>query len=273
MDDHLRSEDGYGGGAGLGTLLAAGLITMTWSAFGSAQSSDAAQANNPLAKTKAFNIQGYYIGELTESDANAGQMLLRYAAPVSLGNSTWLVRATLPFNDFPVADNASTRSGPGDIDVFAAYLFDTGNPAISFGIGPQVVLPTAAPNELGSDQWQIGVANVFFDARSARFQYGYLAIYRAGIGDTNDRERVSLLAGQPFAFLQLGDGWYTGSAPLWTYDFRSDDYSVPVGVRIGKVFSTGGTVFNVFMEPQWSVAEEGAGLPEWQLFFAMNMQF
>jgi hypothetical protein len=135
------------------------------------------------------------------------------------------------------------------------------------------VLPTAAPSELGSDQWQIGVANVFFDARSPRFQYGYLAIYRAGIGDTNDRERVSLLAGQPFAFLQLGGGWYTGSAPLWTYDFKSDDYSVPIGARLGRVFRSGGTVFNAFMEPQWSVADEGAGLPEWQLFFAMNMQF
>ena len=31
----------------------------------------AAQANNPLANMKAFNLQNYYIGELTESDENA----------------------------------------------------------------------------------------------------------------------------------------------------------------------------------------------------------
>jgi hypothetical protein len=32
---------------------------------------EAAQANNPLANMKAFNLQNYYIGELTESDENA----------------------------------------------------------------------------------------------------------------------------------------------------------------------------------------------------------
>ena len=36
-------------------------------------SGDAAQANNPLAKTTAFNMQNYYIGELTDSDEDANQ--------------------------------------------------------------------------------------------------------------------------------------------------------------------------------------------------------
>ena len=85
--------------------------------------------------------------------------------------------------------------------------------------------------------------------------------------------RVSLAAFQPFFFYQLQDGWYTGTAPIWNYDFNSDNYSVPVGARLGKVVKGNKAVFNFFVEPQVSVADRGPGQPEWQLFFAMNMQF
>jgi hypothetical protein len=57
------------------------------------------------------------------------------------------------------------------------------------------------------------------------------------------------------------------------YDFENDNYSVPLGLGIGQVIKKGNTVFNLFIEPQWSVADKGPGWPEWQIFFALNMQF
>lgn len=238
-----------------------------------AEDGAAAQANNPLADIKAFNVQNYYIGELTDTDEDANQMVLRYAQPFSLGGSDWLMRASLPISTFPTGMRGAHQTGVGDADIFAAYLIDTGNPAISFGVGPQLVAPTASDDSLGNEQWQAGIANVYFNSTSAKYQYGYLLIYRGGIGDTNGRDRVSLAAMQPFFFYQLEDGWYTGTAPLWNYDFQSDSYSVPVGARLGKVLKANKTVFNVFMEPQVSIADRGPGQPEWQLFFAVNMQF
>ena len=56
-------------------------------------------------------------------------------------------------------------------------------------------------------------------------------------------------------------------------NLRNGDYSVPLGVGIGQVIRRGKTVFNLFAEPQFSVADEGPGQPEWQIFFALNMQF
>ena len=252
-------------------LLAAGFV----SAAQAQDSGDvsAAQANNPLANTTAFNIQDYYIGELTKSNDDANQLILRYAAPMSFRDTNWLIRASLPFNTFPTGNNGGAETGLGDADVFAAYLIDTGNPAISFGIGPDIVVPTASKDALGSDQWQVGVANVYFNAESAKFQFGYLLIYRVGIGSSSGHERVNLLAFQPFTFLQLGDGWYTGTAPVWNYSFHSHDYSVPVGARIGKVFRKGRTVYNAFVEPQVSVFDAGPGQPRWQIFAGLNMQF
>jgi hypothetical protein len=38
-------------------------------------SHDAAQANNPLANMTAFNMQNYYIGDVSESDKDANQSI------------------------------------------------------------------------------------------------------------------------------------------------------------------------------------------------------
>jgi len=236
--------------------------------------SDAAQANNPLADIKAFNIQNYYIGEFTgPGDLTGNQFVLRYAQPVAIGDTNWLIRASLPYNSFPVGTGGQKVNGVGDFDIFAAYQINTGNPAVSFAVGPQVVAPTATDSRLGSDQWQLGLANVYFNAKSPVIQYGYLLTWRGGVGDTNGRPRASLGALQPFVFYQLGKGYYTGGAPIWSYNFANDTYSVPLGIRLGKVTKRGNTVYNFFVEPQYSVLNKGNGLPKWQVYVALNMQF
>ena len=93
---------------------------------------EAAQANNPLADIQAFNLQNYYIPELSGPiDSTANNFVLRYAQPFG----KWLMRASLPFLRVPTGPN-TTESGMGDADVFFAYLFDTGNPARSFAAPP-----------------------------------------------------------------------------------------------------------------------------------------
>jgi len=172
-----------------------------------------------------------------------------------------------------VGNGGSTENGIGDFNAFAAYLFDTGNPAVSFGLGPQLTSPTATEDRVGSEQWSGGLANVLFDARSPTFQYGYLFTYQHRFAGEDDREDVNIGALQPFAFYQLGGGTYLRAAPIWVYNFENDDYSVPLGIGIGQVLKKGKTVYNIFIEPQFSVADEGPGQPEWQVYFALNMQF
>ena len=232
-----------------------------------------AQANNPLANMVAFNVQNYIIPELTDSDEDANQFWLRYAQPFSLWDTNWLLRASLPVNTFPVGANGESDTGIGDLGVFAAYLFDTGNPAVSFGFGPQVTFPTASENLLGSEQWSAGFANVYFDGRNKKFQYGYLLTWQHSFAGDDARADVNVGAFQPFAFYQLGNGFYLRGAPIMSYNFENDNYSVPLGLGLGKVIKKGNTVFNFFVEPQYSVADEGPGQPEWQIYLALNMQF
>jgi hypothetical protein len=254
-----------------GILLAIGLIA---SATGAEDAGNAAaQANNPLANMTALNFQNYYIGRITDTDKEGNQFWLRFAKPFEVAGTSWLMRASLPVNTYPVAAGGGQATGMGDLNVFAAYLFDTGNPAVSFGFGPQITAPTAPDGRLGSEKWSAGFANVLFDGRSRRFQYGYLLTWQGSFAGSSDRADVNVGALQPFAFYQLGDGLYLRSAPIWVYNFDNDAYSIPLGLGIGKVIKRGKTVFNVFVEPQVSVAYRGPGQPAWQIFAGFNMQF
>lgn len=255
------------------TLLTLAFISATVCNVAMAQDSAAAQANNPLANMTAFNIQDYYIGELTEVDESANQLWARYAKPFSVSDTNWLLRASLPINTYPVGPGGDKKTGIGDFNAFAAYLIDTGSPAVSFGIGPQLSVPTATKDELGSEKWSAGFANVLFNAESAKFQYGYLLTWQHSFAGNDDRDTVNIAAFQPFAMYQLGGGLYLRSVPIWVYNFENDSYSVPLSLGIGKVFKKGKTVYNMYIEPQFSVADKGPGQPEWQIFMGFNMQF
>jgi hypothetical protein len=236
------------------------------------QSSDAAQANNPLANFTAVNLQDYYIGEFTSPDESGNQFWLRYAQPVALGETHWIVRASLPVNTSPVPPEFDNTTGIGNFNAFAAYMIDVGNPAVSFGIGPQVTAPSGN-DAVGSGKWSAGLANVLFNASSPKVQYGYLLTWQASFAGSDRSAAVNTGALQPFVFYQLGKGRYLRSAPIWVYDFENDTYSVPLGLGFGQVIPTKKVVYNVFVEPQWSVADKGAGYPDWQVFLGFNMQF
>lgn len=258
-----------------GNALWCALICLMAAASANAQEGAdvAAQANNPLAKMKAFNVQNYYIGELTGTNEDANQFWLRYAQPLSIGKTNWIMRASLPVNSFPAATNEEKVTGVGDFNIFASYLFDMGNPAISFGLGPQLTIPTATKDETGSGKWSAGLANVLFNAKSKVFQYGYLLTWQHSFAGDSDRDTVNIAAVQPFGMLQLGGGTYLRSAPIWVYNLENDNYSMPLGLGVGQVIKKGNTVFNLFVEPQFSIADRGPGQPEWQIYMGLNMQF
>lgn len=63
------------------------------------------------------------------------------------------------------------------------------------------------------------------------------------------------------------------AVPIWVHDFENDTYGVPLGLGFGQVIPTKKVVYNVFIEPQRSVADKGASHPRWQVVLGFNMQF
>ena len=150
------------------TLVVCSLLAAPVARAQESPGSDAAQTNNPLANFRAFNLQNHYVPSLSELDGqNANTFWLRYAQPFG----RVLFRASLPLNRVPTGPGTTT-SGLGDFNANFFYLLDTGNPARSFGIGPQVSLDTATEDETGSGKYQVGLSGVYFDASSPRVQWG-----------------------------------------------------------------------------------------------------
>jgi hypothetical protein len=235
-----------------------------------------AKANNPLASVKAFNLQNYYIPSVYE-DANlkANSMLIRYGTPFDKGKI--LVRFTLPLSTTPSGYDGTGHptysSGMGDLNFFATYTFSKPGAKTLLGIGPQVVIPTGSNNFTGSGKWQIGGAIVAFNMASPALQYGALITYQTSIAGQSDRPSASQLVVQPVGIFQLGKGAYLRSSALWSFNLQNSSYTVPFGVGVGHLMKAGAAIFNLFIEPQFTILHEGSGQPALQVFGGINCQF
>jgi hypothetical protein len=181
------------------------------------------------------------------------------------------MRASLPFATVPTGAGSDPVSGLGDFNVFFAYLLSDPSSPKQFGVGPLLAVPTASNDALGADVWQAGAAAVYFNAASKVVQWGGLVTYQTDF--SGDGGPTSLAVLQPFLMIQLGKGTYLRTAPLWVFDIENDSYNVPLGFGIGKIVKSGHTVFNMFIEPQFTVLHDGVGQPELQIFAGLNLQF
>ena len=226
-----------------------------------------AQANNPLASAYALNFQNFYSPSLYGvPDRSANTFWVRTAIPIG----RTLTRASLPLATRPSSPTES-QAGLGDFNIFTAYLF-VSNPTTSLGVGPLLVAPTATDDALGQGKWQAGAAAVAFKATRV-VQVGGLITWQGSFAGDSARASTSLLAVQPFAIWQLGGGTYLRSTGIWGFDLKSGDYAVPFGIGIGQVLKAGKVVYNLFLEPQFSILHNGTGQPKVQLFAGLNLQF
>ncbi|NIG56638.1 hypothetical protein [Chitinophaga sp. Cy-1792] len=233
------------------------------------------KANNPLANAKAINLQNYYVPTIYDNaDMHANSMLVRVILPFA--NGKILTRFTMPFNTNPTTvqnDVAKYASGTGDLSFFATYTFTKPTSHLLIGAGPSLSIPTANSDYTGAGKWQLGGAFIIFNMASAVIQYGALITYLGSIAGQEDRSSTSGLQIQPFLLVQLGKGTYLRSTALSTINIEGNTYNVPIGVGLGKVVKAGKAVFNIFLEPQFTIVHYGAGQPALQLFAGINCQF
>ena len=228
-----------------------------------------AQANNPLASFKTFNMHNYYVPKLFGiPDETSNTFWFRYAQPVG----RFLIRASLPIATIPnPSPTADPESGLGDLNAFATYLAIS-SPQTSLGVGPIITVPTASSDALGTGKWQGGLAVIAFHVASPQLQIGGLVTWQASFAGDENRPNTSILATQPFAMFQLGGGTYLRSTGIWLFDLENGTFSVPYGLGIGQVIKSGKMMFNIFGEPQFTVLHSGVGQPAIQFFFGLNIQ-
>ncbi|MGX5818948.1 hypothetical protein ACWKWU_12170 [Chitinophaga lutea] len=234
------------------------------------------KANNPLANAKAINLQNYYIPTIyDDAGLRSNSFLLRYSQPFAKGKI--LLRVTQPVNTMPTGYTpggfVTYASGLGDLNFFATYTFTKPDAKTLIGAGPQVVIPTGTNQALTAGRVQVGGAFIIFSSPTPALQLGGLITYQKDVGGQEDRGPAQVLIAQPFALFQLGKGAYLRSTALANFNIETEAYNVPIGIGIGHVAKSGKAVFNIFLEPQFTILHYGPGQPALQFFGGINTQF
>lgn len=254
-----------------GGCLAATLIAAA-TAQAQAPSGEAVnEANNPLTPKVTLNLHDQWAPRLYDSDDYTNALMLRGVLPHRLFGAPQILRFTLPvLQTVPVLPQG-TRNGLGDLNLIDMFLFKAGG--MELGFGPQLTIPTASNDHTGTGRWQAGVAAVAIAPQKWGLLGGLLNWQHSFAGDS-DRGTQNNLGFQPFFMYNLPQGWYLRSTASWNFNLETDDYVIPLGAGVGKVWAlAGGRTVNAFIEPQWTVAHDGAGQPRFQIYAGINFQF
>ncbi|MYZ45629.1 hypothetical protein [Schauerella aestuarii] len=234
---------------------------------------DANKSNNPLTAASSLGLQNYYTPSLFGSNAHTNDFLLRPTVPLAPGD--WIkvpqiLRGTIPISTRPTS-NGDYKTALGDVNVFDIFLFDSGR-GMQLGVGPLLTIPTATRPELGAGKWSAGLAAVVVDPSPKRL-IGALVQWQHSFAGQSSRPTVNTGSFQPFLIYNLPQGWYLRSTATWSFDLDRGNYYIPVGAGAGKTWRDGKTIFNLYAEPQWTVARAGPGLPQFTVLLGLNMTF
>ncbi|MFM0653460.1 hypothetical protein [Paraburkholderia sediminicola] len=242
-------------------------------AFAQSSADDANKSNNPLNLAASFNIQNYFTPSVFgPSGAHTNDLLLRPTIPVGpVGpiGVPQIFRATVPVSTRP-DPSGGYNTGLGDINLFDIFLLSQSD--VQIGVGPLLTMPTATDPSLGTGKWQAGLAAVAVSATPAHL-LGALVQWQHSFAGQSSRPTTQSLTAQPFGIFNFPGGWYIRSTGIWTFDLQHGTYYIPVGLGGGKAWKSGSTIYNAFIEPQYSVAHSGAGVPQWTIFAGLNMTF
>jgi hypothetical protein len=175
----------------------------------------------------------------------------RVVAPLKFEKFTILPRVTLRNYE-----NAQGDSGWGNTEIFGLIIpsaWDWGTGRV--GIGPLVTTP--GDKEVARDEWGYGLAGAAVNT-SGKWFYGLLLTQSWRAVDPlmlNPTESdTNPLGIAPFLNYQLGNGWYVGNGDMVVrYDWKSKDWYVPIGVRLGKVNAAERGSWNFYGEYQTSL--------------------
>jgi hypothetical protein len=165
------------------------------------------------------------------------------------------------------------ESGLGDFSIFDAIKLTSTQAKTDFAVGPLLVAPSATDRSLGQGKWQAGIAAVAIHPLPGGSLVGMLATWQHSFAGQSNRPGAHLVTFQPIGTLSIGSGYYFRSTAVWVFDIANGSYLIPIGLGLGKVFKVQGALVNAFIEPQVTTYHNGSGLPSFQLFMGLNLQF
>ncbi|WP_417444419.1 hypothetical protein [Joostella sp.] len=198
----------------------------------------AQDANNPIDPSPTLGIWNRFYGD------NQSRLQI-------LGNMTygkWFYRFTAEYefnygNEVDTAFNYDDDYRPNEnqfnsANFLVSRLFHSEDGNHQFGVG-------AVVSYLHENKFAGGV-NFVSVSKIGTWKFISLVTLQGG----ND---VFMMELQPGIYHDFEHGWYFRGHPRMLFNFVTGQHEVPFGAGVGKIFKTDGTVFNLFLEPQYDV--------------------
>ncbi len=224
----------------------------------------AKKVQNPISDLVNIPIQNNINFGYGSRNRTQNIMNFQPVVPVNI-NKEWnvIVRTVIPVADDPEPDR---KFGLGDVQI--SLLLSHANPGkFIWGVGPIFQFPTATGDSLGPGKWAAGPTAAALIMRGP-WVVGVIANHLwsyAGEGSSPD---VSQFQAQPLINYNLPRGWYLTVSPIitanWKADRAGDQWVVPLGGGIGKVFRIGKLPFNGSLAVYSNVVKPESG-PDWSI--------
>ncbi|WP_225207219.1 hypothetical protein [Novosphingobium huizhouense] len=195
---------------------------------------------NPI---KRIDVRAGY-SETTDG-AGSQTFILRHDRPIALANGDQLaLRIDLPFvaNDFVTPDNPAGKNDIGFSDtlVQALYIHPV-NKQQAFGIGAQLIAPTASEIGFGAGKWRVvPLVGYRWSVNSISPGSFFVAAARWDVSFAGDRHRANVSNVQfgPTLNVALKDGAFVTIYPSTEirYDFVKDSFFLPFDAAVGKLW-------------------------------------
>lgn len=232
----------------------------------------AAELSNPNTSVATLTFKNqfrWFEGDLPDADDQFSYtFLFQPALPFVLESGDKIIwRPAVPIVvDQPVFDSDNGfdgESGLGDIAFDLAYAPKTDYAGLIFAYGLITTLPTATEDSLGSDRWTLG-PELLIGHATPKHVYGLFPNHQWDIAGSGDAD-INLTSIQAFYTYLPGGGWSIGTGPTMTYDWESEQWTVPLQINGGKTVVWNGRPWKLSVELNYYVEKADAIGPEWML--------
>jgi hypothetical protein len=217
------------------------------------QAQDSAQdlakkLSNPVAALISLPLQLNYNENIGAADDGSSWTLnVQPVIPFEM-NKDWNIisRTILPIvSQDDIFPDSGSDSGIGDVvqSVFFSPKAPTSGGWI-WGAGPVFLLPTGSGDMFTADKWGAGPTAVVLK-QDGPWTYGALANHIWSFAGDDDRDDVSATFLQPFLSYTTPKAVTFGVNTESSYDWESEQWTVPLNVTVAKVTKLGGQLISV----------------------------
>ncbi len=232
-------------------------------------------AQNPVGNLISVPFQNNTNFNVGPEDRTQNILNIQPVIPVSV-NSDWniITRTILPVISQPAPLDDRTN-GIGDT-VFTGFLSPAKPGQWIWGAGPVVQIPTNSDEYLGNDNWGLGISGVVLHLdKGDPWVYGVLVNNIWSLSDDEQGGSYNNGLIQPFLNYNFEGGVYLTSSPVATVNWEADSgdqWTVPIGGGVGKIFHLGKLPMNTSVQVYYNVVTPDYG-PDWQLRAQIQFMF